>query len=149
MKIFKAIVVLGAVAILTVACTGTDDVPIEIRALAELDRGLEMQEVGNLQKAQEAYDAATRLDPQLAEGYARKGYVRIQYSDMNGALEQINRALNIDSELAIAYNYRGIIMASANNIDGALLDFAEAIRLDPTLVEAYLNRGRLFIEEEA
>ncbi|MCH8310802.1 MAG: tetratricopeptide repeat protein, partial [Chloroflexi bacterium] len=85
-----------AFVVLSTVCGGRSEAPAEIRALSELERGLKLQELGNLQKALQAYDAAVKLDPKLAEGYARRGDVYIQYSNMNSALSDVNQALNLD-----------------------------------------------------
>ena len=132
---------------LCIAC-GSSSGPPETEALDEYQRGVELQEQGNLMRALEAYSAALRLNPQLASGYAARGYVYYVFQNPNPALADLNRAIKLDPEMAAAYHYRGLVLAHIDNTDGAVLNLTKAIQLDPNLVNAYYDRARVNFEQE-
>ncbi len=133
-----AAMVSAALLILAVSCG--DDGP-QVTALSEYSRGLELQEKGKLADADEAYQEALRLDPDLALAYAGRGFVYFARRDYPQALGYLERAIELDSQLAIAYHYRGRIHFTNDEARDALLNFTRAVQLDPNLMEAYYHRG--------
>ena len=131
---------------IAVAC-GSPDVPPELRALEELERGMELEALGNIERAFESYNSALRLDRTSAEAYVRRGHILLQAQRHNPAMGDFNRALELDPDMAEAYNYRGLILAESGRLESALLEYAKSIELDPGAVEPYLNRGSLYVEQ--
>ena len=140
--------VLVALSLAAVVACGSSGGSGEAEALAEYQRGVELQERGNLMRALEAYSAALRQDPQLAKGYAARGFLYHVFQNPDPALADLNRAVKLDPEMAAAYHYRGLVLADFDNYDGAIVNLSKAVQLDPDLAEAYYDRARVYFENE-
>ena len=129
------------------SCGSDSGVPAEVRALVELDTGIELEDASNFQRAHNSYNAAIDLDPGLAEAYARRGNSFLRFEKMSPAMADLNMAIELDPELAIAYLYRGVFMATVQRPGEASLAFSKSIELDPSNVETYLQRSRFYVEQ--
>ena len=136
----------GLILAAAAGCGGTSD-SARIDALEEYQRGDQLREQGNLARAFQAYNAALRLDPRLAEAYAARGYVYYRYDNLSQALEDLSRAIQLDPDMALAHNYRGMVLAATGDFDNAVLDFTKAVQIDPSLSEAYFNRAKLYFDD--
>ncbi|MDP7532876.1 MAG: hypothetical protein QGI88_03795, partial [SAR202 cluster bacterium] len=130
------------------SCGGGSDVPAEVQALLELDRGIELENASNFERAHDAYATAIDIDPNFAEAYARRGRSYLRYENLRPSLADLNKAIEIDPDLAIGHLYRGMFMAKIERWDEASLDMTKSIELDPSNVDAYLQRSRLFAERD-
>ena len=99
-------------------------------------------------RALAAVDQAIKLDPNNAEAYHLRGFVKYNKADLTGAKADWSRAIELDPDNAGAYNMRGEIKHRQGDPEGGDADYAralaisdQAIKLDPNNAEAYLNRG--------
>ena len=72
----------------------------------EYERGLELQELGNLPDALAAFGSAIQLDPYMPDLYTARGYVYYLYGATSSALADLNRSLEINPDSSQAYYYR-------------------------------------------
>ena len=135
-----------ALALLASGC-GSGGSP-EAEARREYERGLELQERGNLPDALEAFGSAIELDPDMPDLYTARGYVYYLYGATSSALADLNRALEINPDSSQAYYYRGLVLASADDPDDAVLNFSKAVQLDPSMTMAYYSRAKVYFEDE-
>ena len=135
-----------ALALLASGC-GSGGSP-EAEARREYERGLELQELGNLPDALEAFGSAIQLDPDMPDLYTARGYVYYLYGATSSALADLNRALEINSDSSQAYYYRGLVLASSDDPDDAVLNFSKAVQLDPGMTMAYYSRAKVYFEDE-
>ena len=135
-----------ALALLAAGC-GSGGSP-EAEARREYERGLELQELGNLPDALEAFGSAIQLDPDMPDLYTARGYVYYLYGATSSALADLNRSLEVNPDSSQAYYYRGLVLASSDDPDDAVLNFSKAVQLDPGMTMAYYSRAKVYFEDE-
>ena len=135
-----------ALALLAAGC-GSGGSP-EAEARREYERGLELQELGNLPDALAAFGSAIQLDPDMPDLYTARGYVYYLYGATSSALADLNRSLEINPDSSQAYYYRGLVLASSDDPDDAVLNFSKAVQLDPGMTMAYYSRAKVYFEDE-
>lgn len=75
------------------------------------------------------------------DGYCKRGNVKFENQDIQGALKEFTRAIEIDPECTEAYLERGNIKVATDDFNGAIKDFTKIIELDPGNSIAYFSRG--------
>ena len=118
---------------------GTTDKELEAQAWFSV--GYLYGEIKDFKKAIEAYDAALRLNPNLAEAYNNRGNAKNSLGEHEAAIEDYNEALQRNPDDAEVYNNRGNAKGNIGEHEAAIKDYNEALRLNPNLAEAYNNRG--------
>ena len=103
------------------------------RGLARARKGDQTGAIANLTRAIE-------LNPNFAEAYLNRGFVRRE-GDLAGAIADYTRAIELDPNDATAYCNQGAARANMGDHAGAIADYARAIELDPKFALAYHNRG--------
>ena len=101
-------------------------------------------ETGELNKAQEDCEEATRLDYNNANAYYCLGLIQIAKKEFPNALENLNKAVSLDNANAQFLNKRGEVSCYLKNLKEAMADLNNAINLDPNLEEAYINRAVVY-----
>ena len=134
-------------AVVASGCVSSGASP-EVKARQEYERGLKLQDRGNLPEAMAVYDSALELDPSMSEAYAALGYVHYLYGATSDALVDLNRAIDLNPDSAQAYYYRGLVLAKADDPEDAVLNFSRAVQLNPDMTLAYYNRARVYFEDE-
>src|SRR5215213_1470874 len=88
-------------------------------------------------KAMADFDAAIRVDPKVAEGYAQRGSLHQHNKDWDKALADFNVALSLNPKLGFVYHERGFIWGVKGDVERALADYNESIRLNPKEMTSY------------
>jgi tetratricopeptide (TPR) repeat protein len=94
--------------------------------------------------AQADLNEAIRLNPNLSEAFAIRGYLRFVLGNQSGALNDVDSALRLNPKNGAALIVRSTIKGENGDHRGAIADATEAIQLDPNspyLNFAYNNRG--------
>jgi tetratricopeptide (TPR) repeat protein len=87
---------------------------------------------------------AIQLNPNLADAYNKRGFLKDKLQDVQGALTDYNQAIQLDPNYAIAYNNRASLKEeNLQDVQGVLADLNKAIQLDPNYAPAFYNRGSL------
>lgn len=98
--------------------------------------------LGDPQRAIDAYQKATELDPSKSDYFSGLGLARLQLSQTAGALKAFNRALEIDPHCLSALVRRSRLFAiEFNDFDSSLQDLQRAISLEPDNAELFFYRG--------
>jgi len=86
-------------------------------------------------EAQAKFEAALKVNPQLAEAHNNLAFCLRKQSRANfgRALEHYNEALRLNPRLAEAYEYRGVLYAQMNRKADAEKDLATLKHLNPKL----------------
>ncbi len=112
--------------------------PQELRAEVYFNRGLSAtdrsEKIG-------LYSEAIRLKPDDAEAYFKRGSLRKQQSDLEGAIRDYEEAIRLNPNDAWWYNTCGLARFAQGDLEGAIRDYSEAIRLKPDDAEVYFKRG--------
>jgi tetratricopeptide (TPR) repeat protein len=116
------------------------------RAIALNNRGNAYQGNKEPGRAIADYDAALRLDPNLAHTYLNRALAYKEQGEYARALADANKALELQPGDPVSLRGRGdILMArgkkAEGDLDAAIADYTEAIRLDPRDSTAYRHRG--------
>ena len=142
------LVALSAAILASASACGSPVDSSKADALLEYRRGLDLQELDNLDRAFEAFSAAIELDPKLAPAYAERGRIYHLFGNPGLAMANLNRAIELDRDIALAYYYRGLVLADGVDSDQALLNLTKAIQLDPEMADAYLQRSRIAFQDD-
>ena len=80
-------------------------------------------------------------EPRSAQDFMRRGNVRKDKRDLEGARADYDRAIELDATSAGAFNNRGLVRHALGDVDGALADYDRAVELDGRYAMALSNRG--------
>jgi tetratricopeptide (TPR) repeat protein len=111
-------------------------------AVALYNRGLALNDKGDLDGALRDLNEATRLLPYFADAFNARGVVRGDKGDLEGALQDYSKAVKLNPADALAFSNRGEVRLDRGDPEGGLEDCNEAIRLRPDLAEAFHHRSR-------
>ena len=114
-------------------------------AINEFSKGNDFSFRKNFPRALESYDAAIKLDPQLAEAYNNRGIVKYELGQFSAAVEDYTAAVRLKSNYADALNNRGTAYAALEQFQNAENDFKAALRLNDKSAAAHNNLGSLFV----
>ena len=107
-----------------------------------IKRGKELLEQKQYYAASQAFDAAVKLDPALAEAYCYRGKLQ---TDREKGYADLNKAIELKPDYAEAFFERGLSKDLANGREAALRDYNKAIELNPSFLEAYRTRAVLYL----
>ena len=110
-----------------------------VRAYALEAHGDELAEMCENREALRCYNAALKSNPDLARIYAKRGMVKIELENFQGAFKDFDRMIRINPGHIFAYNNR----ASARNVlgdrQGAIDDLNKVLEINPNYAMAYIN----------
>ena len=115
-------------------------------ALAHLNRGNTLKEMGDLQRAVADYEQAIAIHPGYAEAYVNLGIALQECQQSDRALNCYRKAIGLKPDFAEAYFALGNALQEHGQTDTAIVSLQEATRLRPGFVAAYCNLGNLFKE---
>jgi hypothetical protein len=115
-------------------------------ALAHLNRGNTLREMGDLQRAVADYEQAIAIEPGYAEAYFNLGVVLQGCQQPDRALICYRKAVGLKPGFAEAYFALGNVLQEHGQLDAAIVSLQEATRLLPEFVAAYCNLGNLLKE---
>ncbi len=106
---------------------------------------------GNLDRALQQFEDATRSDPSFALAYAglaeaHLGAYRLRRDkeSLDAAKAAAERALTLNPSLATAYAIDAAVLAASGRSDAAIAEFEHAIDLDPRDATAYREFGTAY-----
>lgn len=95
--------------------------------------------MGNTERANEVYERARELDPELADAPFAMGVARMHQKDDEAAIELLEEALDLRPEYPEALFCLGVIHNHKGEFRNALEHFQLAVELKPDYAEAYYN----------
>jgi len=98
--------------------------------------GLSHEELGNLQRAKEALEAAVRIDDEFEIAYFELGRICEQLGDLNCAIDAYRRVAELAPENGQAYLLLGNLYLLRSDFGKAEEYLNRALKLDPELEEA-------------
>lgn len=108
-------------------------------ALAHLNRGNTLKEMGDLQRAVAGYEQAIAIQPGYAEAYFNLGIALQEFQQPDRALVCYREAVGLKPDFAEAYFALGNALQEHGQIDAAIVSLQEATRLRPGFVAAFVT----------
>jgi len=94
------------------------------------------------ERAREAVERALSLEPELAEGHATLGWIRMNYDwDWRGAEASFRRALELEPGNARVLVPAGVLAANLGRLDEGISLYRRAAAQDPLRASAFSNLG--------
>ncbi|MEP6742672.1 MAG: tetratricopeptide repeat protein [bacterium] len=113
-------------------------------ASEQYNKGVKLQQSGDLAAANAAYTRAIKIDPNAPDAYNNRGVAYLALKNYAAALADFSRCIELGPS-GEAYNNRGNIYFSQKQFKEAISDFGESIKLKES-AEAYTNRGTAYEE---
>ena len=88
----------------------TDGVAPAVAARRIVDEGIALHRSGQIDRAEERYNSALRLDPRQAGALHLLGLIAHQRDDHGAGLALIDRAIAIDGTVAAFHCNRGVVL---------------------------------------
>lgn len=104
-------------------------------------------EAGDLARAAECYEHATRINPAHFDAWNNLAGVRWRMGCLTESAAACNRALSINPNAAHAHGNLGNILLSQGKIDEAIQSFERAIHLNPNLAAAHNDLGNAWWQQ--
>jgi len=101
---------------------------------------------GKREKAIEKLNEAIEHNEYFAEAYLKRGLIRQQLNNLEGALKDFDIAITKNPKLFEAFYSRGYAYMIQGNIEGAINEYNDALKINPEMVPALHNRGSLLLE---
>ncbi len=112
-------------------------------AVNEFAKGNEFSFRKEYERALSFYDAAVKLDPQLAEAYNNRGIVKYELGQFSEAVKDYTQALKLKSNYADALNNRGNAYAVLEQFQNAEKDLRAALKLNDKSASIHNNFGNI------
>ena len=103
---------------------------------------------GDYEKAEQEYQAAASLNPDLADCYYNYGVMMFHLRKFPEAGKAFRRAIEINPYNAEAHNNLGALLEMQGKLDDALAEFEKAARDRPDYRLAHFEIGRILANEE-
>lgn len=105
--------------------------------------------VGNLEKAEEHYQAAVRLNPkQFPDAPYNYGMVLMKEGKLQEAEQAFRSALEINPSFADAHNNLGYLLERQGKFPEAIAEYKKAVEERPGFRQAHFNLGRILVNQQ-
>ncbi len=99
----------------------------------------------SMPEAEPTIDLAIKLQPDLGEAHAVRGFVKMFLKwDWQAAEESLNRAVELDPHSVEARHWRGIYLLIRGRISESRSEIERALELDPTSANLINDYGQMF-----
>ena len=109
----------------------------------ELQRGVQYQQAGRLNKAEQIYTKILKVHPNLPDCLHLKGFVAHQLRKNDKAIELISKAIEQNPSNPIYYYNLALPLLAQSQHDEAISCLQKAIQLNPNLIQAHVNLGNV------
>lgn len=133
--VIKNIVLLTLLLVLA-GCGGADE-----RKAAYLERGHQLMEEGNYEKAQLEFRNALQIDPKDVDAHYQLGLALEKRGEWKGAMGQFLAAIQLDENHTGAHIHAGQIYLLGNALDEALEEATAALANEPENPDALVLQG--------
>ena len=120
------------------------DTAIELKpdyAVAMVNKGVALDELGRYEEALKAYDKAIELKPDYADAWNNKGFALAKLGRYEEALKVIDKAIELKPDYAEAWDSRGFALAKLGRYEEALKVIDKAIGLKPDDAEIWFHKA--------
>jgi tetratricopeptide (TPR) repeat protein len=110
------------------------------------NRGVALMGQQSMQSAEQAFAAATKLDPDFAQAAINHGIALYALQKLTAAEPVLRHALALDPNSPQAWYNLGLVQYAANDVTGALTSFQHAASLDPGDADSLYYEGACYEE---
>ena len=110
--------------------------------------GIDAHSNGDIERAINKFNKAINLDPQNAEAYAGRGWVKLKSGQYKEAIADYDEAIKLEPNAATYYSERGVAKSEAGDIEAAINDYNKAVDIDHNDATFYNNRGDAKLSKE-
>ena len=110
-----------------------------LEAATRYNDGVGLQERGAVDQAMLEFQAAVRLDPNLAEAHNDLGLLLGREGRLAEAAAEFQEAVRLSPEFAKAYSNLGVVLGQQGDVAAAIAALEAAVRLDPDYADARRN----------
>jgi len=111
-------------------------------ARSRRDRGLALYDGGKFVEALAAFEEATDVDINFAEGYGWVSAAQLKLGRFEEAMRNIDHALWLDPFYAWGWNRKGMVFFAMGDFSGALTCFRKSLECEPDFEPAKENVKR-------
>ncbi|MBC7881467.1 MAG: tetratricopeptide repeat protein [Anaerolineae bacterium] len=104
-------------------------------------QGLDQALAGALPEALRCFDQVIQLEPDFADAYHGRGFLRRRSGDLLNAVKDYSQAIRLAPTKIASYLHRGQSLCDLGNHQGAITDFDRIIALKPDYAQVYYERG--------
>ena len=110
--------------------------------------GASAAQIGKMEQAIFAFQAATKIEPKNPEMYYNLGTAHKQAGNLEASIEAFSTAINLKPDHVLALNNIGTVFKEKKMLDRAIAVYQKAISINPNYAFAYNNLGVALVENE-
>jgi tetratricopeptide (TPR) repeat protein len=114
------------------------------RAEEYFERGIQLEDNGELEAALERYEEAVAEDPSFGDAYVEMAYIQLRLGDERRAVENLRRAIRVAGH-PLAYYNLGWIYEGRERPERAEHLYRKAIESSPELSDAHLGLAMILL----
>jgi hypothetical protein len=114
------------------------------RAEEFYERGVELEDNGELEAALEHYERAVGEDPAFGDAYVEMAYIQLRLGDERRAVENLRKAIRVAGH-PLAYYNLGWIYEGRDRPERAELLYRKALQVNPEMADAHLGLGAILL----
>jgi len=112
----------------------------DLLASAHNDKGCAYNRSGNLEQAEQSFEAALVIDDKFVRPYVNLGNIYCNKSRFDDAKVKYNKAIKLDEASSAAYNGLGVVAVEEGKFDEAEKYFDKALEVDKNCNAAKINK---------
>ncbi len=114
------------------------------RAQEFYERGVELEDNGELEAALEHYEKAVAEDPAFADAYVEMAYIQLRLGDERRAVENLRKAIRVAGH-PLAYYNLGWIYEGRSRPERAEILYRKALEGNPDMGDAHLGLAAILL----
>lgn len=144
-KIKKIVLFTGIFAILGIAAF-IPNILGAVKALGHYERGQQLTEAGDYEKAIAEYNKAISIKPNFAIAWTNRGFAQGKLSRHLDKFSSCAQATNVAPNFAEAWNCKGLARFDLKQYELALQEYDQAIAVDEEFYRGWFNKGQVLIK---
>jgi len=121
-----------------------EDFSSRSRAEELYERGVELEDNGELEAALEHYERAVAEDPAFGDAFVEMAYIQLRLGDERRAVENLRRAIRVSGH-PLAYYNLGWVYEGRNRPERAEVLYRKALAASPEMVDAHLGLAAILL----